>query len=303
VHHGSKPVSKSWPYAAITCIETVCKTFDVAAAESEDALISLLSPERLLQFPHQDLYALARQIKHLGSTGEAVVLQLFRAAFSTDPKPGSWENFGGAVMPLRMQTSDHWNSIHYSLAGYYESCDGTNAALMTQLACVAWNAVVSRRRAQRNSSEQVIATIRFRGAKCDLIEDFEHVCQRVYEHEENRILSHFEKLLHEWPAKGDTDRLMVALDRLAKCNRTSLLWTVFLEAGSEYPLTLGVLLEKLLNESLFLTHPDYSYGGTALLGALHKTEDSVRRRRLEKLILELPKNTRFLRDQPRQPYT
>src|SRR5690349_10432222 len=90
-----------------------------------------------------------------------------RAAFGTGPNPGAWENFGGAVMPLRMQTSDHWNSIQYSLAGYYESCDGTNAALMTELACVA---VVSQRRAQSNSGEQVIATIRFRGVKCDLIQ-------------------------------------------------------------------------------------------------------------------------------------
>lgn len=122
----------------------------------------------------------------------------------------------------------------------------------------------------------------------------------VLRQKENRILSHFEKLLHEWAAKGDTDRLAVALERLAKYNRTSLLWTVFLEAGSEYPLTLGVLLEKLLNESLFLTHSDYSYGGTALLAALHKTGDSVRRRRLERLILGLPKKARFLRDEPRE---
>jgi hypothetical protein len=173
--------------------------------------------------------------------------------------------------------------------------------LATELACVAWNAVVSRRRAERNSSELVIATIRFRGVKCDLIEDFEHVCQRVYEHDENRILSHFEKLLHDWAARGDDARMVAAIEQLAKSNRTSQLWTVFLEAGSEYPLTLGVLLEELLKESLFLTHPDYSFGGTALLGALHKTGDSVRRRRLERLILDLPKKARFLRDAPREP--
>jgi hypothetical protein len=78
-------------------------------------------------------------------------------------------------------------------------------------------------------------------------------------------------------------------------------WAVFLEVGSEYPLSLGVLLEELLNESLFLTHADYSYGGTALLGALHRTGDSVRRKRLERLMLDLPKKARFLPDEPREP--
>jgi hypothetical protein len=273
----------------------------LAAAESENALNSLLSLDRLPQFPHQDLYTLAQQIKHLGSTGDGVVLQLFRAAFGTGPEPGAWENFGGAVLPLRMQTSDHRNSIHYSLAGYCESCDGTNASLMTGIACIAWNAVVSRRRARLNSTEHVLATLQFRGVKCDLIEDLEHACQRIYEHEENRIISHFEKLLRDWAAKPDADRMVAALERLAKCNRTSLLWAVFLEVGSEYPLTLGVLLEELLNESLFLTHTDYSYSGTALLGALHRTGDSVRRKRLERLILGLPKKARFLPDESREP--
>jgi hypothetical protein len=95
--------------------------------------------------------------------------------------------------------------------------------------------------------------------------------------------------------------MAAALDGLANCNRTSQLWSVFLEVGSEYASTLGVLLEELLNESLFLTHADYSYSGTALLAALHKTGDCARRRRLERLILNLPKKARFLRDEPREP--
>lgn len=67
---------------------------------------------------------------------------------------------------------------------------------------------------------------------------------------------------------------------------------------------LNSVLEEVLSESLFLTHLDYSYGGTALLGALHMVGDSVRRERrerLERLILNLPKNARFLSDEPCDP--
>ncbi|MBU3930835.1 MAG: hypothetical protein KKF01_00030, partial [Proteobacteria bacterium] len=188
---------------------------------------------------------------------------MFEAAFSTEPKPGDWEDFGGAILPLRTQTSDNWNLIHYVLAGYYEAHDGQNAELMTDIACIAWNAVVRRHEDGRESGSNVMASIQFRGFSCDLIEDYGHIWGRDFEHEENRILSRFEKLLREWAAAGDIQRLSEALDQFARRNRTSLMWMVIMQVGAEYPTTLGVLLEEALSESLFLIHPDYSYGGTA----------------------------------------
>ena len=204
-------------------------------------------------------------------------------------------------MNLRFQTRDQWHMVRHALAEYYEARNGENAALMTEAACIAWNAVVRRRSGRRNKEHHVLATIHFRGAACDLIEDWSHIWGRSFELEENRLLSHFEGLLHQWAAAGDSAHLNTALDHFATRNRTSLLWTVFLEAGAQYPATLGAMLEGLLHESLFLTHPDYAYGGTALLGALHKTADAAQRERLERLILELPKNARLRNGEPRHP--
>jgi hypothetical protein len=301
MNHVAKEVFKGWRYAAATSIEVICKTFDTAPEESEYALLSLLTPERLRHFPHWDLFDLANQIKHLGSNGDSVVLRLFEAAFSDEPPAGEWENFGGAILSMRMQSSDNWNSIHYSLAGYYESCANKSAGLMTDVVCIAWNAVVRRREGRKDSEEKVIAVIPFRGVTCDLVEDYSHIWGREFEHEESRILARFERLLGEWAAAGDKEKLDDLLDHFAARNRTSMMWGVIMEAGAEHPSTLGILLEEVLNESLFLTHPDYSYGGTALLGALHKMGDSRRRERLERLILDLPKTTRFFRDEPRDP--
>jgi len=61
------------------------------------------------------------------------------------------------------------------------------------------------------------------------------------------------------------------------------------------------MLERVLNESLFLTHPDYAYSGTALLGALHKVGDAAQRERLERLILDLPRNVRLRNGEDRDP--
>jgi len=300
-HHVAKEVSKGWRYAARTAIETLCRTFSAAPTESEASLLSMLTPQRLAHFPHWDLFDFAHQLKHLGSDGDTVVLSLFEAAFSTEPTSGEWENFGGAIMPMRMQSTDNWNSIHYSLAEYYQKTPGTNAALMTDIACVAWNATVRRRGARREAAENVVAKFPFRGIECELVEDHGHILGRDHEHEENRILKRFETLLDEWATIGDTDRLRVALDHVAGRNRTSLMWVLFMQAGAKHPAVLGRELEPLLSESLFLTHSDYSYGGTLLFAALHKTGDAAQQERLEKLILDLPQTARFLREEPREP--
>lgn len=300
-HHVGKEVSKGWRYAGTTGIEILCRTFAVAPRETELSLLSLLSPERLALFPHWDLFDFAHQLGHLSSDADPVVLRLFDAAFSAEPQPGEWEQFGGRIMGMQMQRSDNWNSVHYSLAGYYESRKGTNAGLMTEIACIAWNAAVRRHASTREAREMVIARFRFRGVECDLVEDYGHIWGRSFEHEESRILSHFENLLDQWAAAGDSERLQLALDHFVARNRTSLMWTVFLEAGAKHPKTLGRELEPVLAESLFLIHPDYCYGGVELFAALHKAGDAAQRERLENLILDLPRVARFFRDEPRDP--
>jgi hypothetical protein len=168
---------------------------------------------------------------------------------------------------------------------------------MTGIACIAWNAVVRR----RDRDNSVLASIEFRGTRCELIEDFSHIWGRDSDHDENRILSHFEKLLREWAAAGDMERLNAALDAFALRNRNSLMWSVLMEAGAAYPKTLGALLANILNESTFLTDADYAYGATVLLGALHETGNTADREMLERLVLELPQTARFRENEQREP--
>ena len=300
-HHVAQKVSKERQYPARVAVETVCRTFTAAPAESERALLSLLLPARLAQFPHHDLRELASYLGYLGTNGETVVLRLFEAAFANEPAPGEYEDTGSLIMSMSFQTRDQWHMVRYALAGYYEARNGENAALMTEVACIAWNSVVQRRVEKRSREETLLATIQFRGVECNLVEDYSHIWGRSFEHEENRILSHFEQLLAGWAAAGDTQRLNLALDRFAASNRTSLMWTVFLEAGAEHPSTLGAMLESVLNEPLFLTHQDYAYGGSALLGALHRVGNAIQRERLERLILDLPNNVRLRNEADRNP--
>jgi hypothetical protein len=230
-----------------------------------------------------------------------VVIRLFEAAFAAEPETGQWQDFGSTILPMRIQSSDQWGIIHYELAEYYESQPGHNVTRMTEAACIAWNATVWRRAGRHEKSLPIVTTVSFRGKSCELVEDYSHNWERSWEHEENRILTHFEKLLREWAAVGDMAQLSTALDRFAARNRTSFMWTVLMEAGAEYPATLGALLRDVLDEPVLLTHPDYAYGGTCLLGALHKAGNPATRQRLEELILNLPKKVHLRRGERRKP--
>ncbi len=300
-YHVTQPAGRERQYHAHITIQTVCRTFATAPSDSERALLALMTPERLVDSSHHDLTELAFSLKDLGALSDNVVRRLFESAFAWEPKPGQYEDTGSAIMNMRFQTSDQWHMVRHALAEYYETRSGENAALMAETACIAWNAAEGDRFEGRNAEEHVLATLQFRGTACKLIEDWSHVRGRGFDYEANRIISHFEELLRRWAAAGDSARLNAALDCFAASNRTSLMWTVFLEAGAEYPATLGALLEGVLEEPVFLTHPDYAYGGTALLGALHKTGAAAQRERLERLILDLPKNVRLRKDEERYP--
>ena len=300
-NHVAKPVQQGWRYAVSVAVETICRTFGVAPAEAESALLSLLTPERLTQFPHDDLFELAGNLKHLGDEGDTVVIRLFEAAFGAEPETGQWQDFGSAILPMQIQSSDQWSIIHYELAEYYEAQTGHNVRRMTEAACIAWNATVWRRANRDKKALPIVATVLFRGKSCELVEDHSHNWERSWEHEENRILTHFEKLLREWAAIGDMAQLTTALDCFAARNRTSLMWTVLMEAGGEYPETLGALLRDMLDEPVFLTHSDYAYSAICLLDALHKMGDPATREHLETIILDLPKNVRLWRGERRKP--
>ncbi len=295
-HYVGRPVGQGWRYAVNVAVEVITGTFATAPAESEAALLTLLAPERLAKFPHDDLWELARNLKPLGSGGDEVVRRVFEAAFAAEPERDQWEERGTLILGLRMQTSDQWNGIHYQLAEYYEQRAGDTPALLTEAACRAWNAVV-RRRAGRG---QVLTTLTFRGQSMELGHDLTHGWLR-FEPEEARILTRFEALLREWAAAPDPAPLGQALDRFAAVNRSSLLWQALLEAGADFPLTLGQQLSGLLDEPAFLTESDYSHGATRLFGALHKTGDNPSRERLEKLALNLPQVVRLDRGEKREP--
>jgi len=300
-HHATKPVHQGWAYAGMVAIEAVCLTFAAAPAESEAALLSLLTPERLKEFPHEDLGEIAEHLKDLPAAGAEVVRRVYQAAFAANPEPGRWRQMGTRILPMTVQTSDDWNLVHHRLAAHFEQSGGADSAVLTEAACCAWRAVYRRRNEKPGRKNFPAAVVTFRGKACELRADYSHIAQRSFENEENRILTRWEALLRQWAAEADPARLHAALDRFAACNPPALLWSLLMEAGTEHPATLGRLLVDLLDEPVLLTHFDYLYAAADLLGALHQSGDRALRAHLETVVLELPVRAPLRKGEQRVP--
>ena len=278
-------------------ITAICQSFDAAPTDSRAALLALLTPERLRErSPHRALSQLADGLHHLGPNGDEIVRRLFETVFTREQEPGDWEERGTMLSSMLLQTSDLWNSIRHTLASYYKKRDGTDADLLTELACIVLNKIPHRSDDATDSKLAVLAAIPFCSVTCELVEDFASFHGHGFDLDHDAIFSRFRELLQGWAAANDQPRLDAMLNRFARDCRNSSMWSLVLQAGAKYPDSFGVLLESVLNEPAVLIHADYVYAGVELFGALHRAGKRNQRLRLERLILTLHERFRPWRE-------
>jgi len=280
--HTSKSVANGWRYAAMVATETLCKSDRIQSEENHEAIMSLLNPKRVEQFPSWDLFDLAHQIQHLQDSSSDIVVCLFTVVFGTEPVTDERESLGGNIMPLNVSVRDNWTTVRYVLTRYYKRHSQPEARRATHLACVAWNAVID-----REQDSKVIAEISLHGTRCSIAEDHGRSTGYLSGTDGADIVLHFKDLLHQWAHEGDSDRLHLAIGTMLEHNHTSEIWRHFLLAAAEHPLPLGRMLIPVFDHAIFLVHPDYSYAGIRLLCALHKLVGDVEKVSLEGNILGL----------------
>ncbi len=302
-HHLNKPVNQGWRYVAATGTRAICRTYESELEASEAALLALMDPERLKQFPHHDLFDLAHEIKHIGEQGRRVVTELFAAVFSDEPEPDDWRSNGSLILSMRTQTRDDWNIIRYALGEYYSNCYNMSADLATELVCTVWSQTekTRERKTSQLGMKKLRAKFHLQGIDVELLNDGCHGWGREFENEENTILRAFEARLREWATKRHWESLILAVKTFARTNHSSVMWQVVLEIASQHPESLGLLMEEAVYQPLILTLPDYRYGGAALFSALHQLGDTERRRKLENTLLKLPSSTPLLAEDARHP--
>ncbi len=287
-HHLSLPVREGWRMAVATACEIITKTASIAPEESEAALRGMISADRLAQFPDQDLWELISNLRHLGPSGYSLALDLFRIAFGPGPEQGRWVGNDSAVLSLQFQTSDQWAMLRELLAGYYEARADNAPEFLVDAACIALSAPRRRRRPSDSKPHPIVATCRFRGREVSLFADLACLRTNRESEPEPRIQIRLRDALRAWCRAEDVPILERAVDAFARSASGSAPWNLLMEAGSQFPTTLGRLLGDLLSEPALLTEPDYSFNATRLLAALHESGDGNHRRHLEGLLRDLP---------------
>lgn len=301
-HHLAKTVNTGWRFVAATATKAICRTFNCNPEESERVFLAMLSPERVEQFPHEDLFDLAQELKHLGANGNEVVRRLFDVAFSTEPQAGEHRTNGSLILSLRTETRQDWNLNRYVLGTYYQGAEGMDAGLATTLVCIAWNAAEDRRdRRWASGKKGFQSTFLLRGVECVLRSDGCSAWGRQFENDENNILDAFSRRLQRWCMDSQRAALESVVNAFAKVNRSSVMWLTVLETASEYPAELGMLFAEAVYEPMILTMPAFRYGGVALFSALHRLGNRELRERLERTLLSLPSTTPLSAGEPREP--
>lgn len=290
--HLSRPVNRGWTYAAIVAIECVCRTFGIAPAESESCLLGLMAPDRLKDTPHDDMLRLAHNLKRVLPLGHTLILRSFEAAFSHEVKPGEWNDRGGLIMSMRMQVSDDWHCVQYSLAGFFQAQLHEYPQLATSIiAMLSWCDSDGTKLQERISGlNQQIGTVDLLGRRVRIVEDASHYW---FGHRHRAgsdiatMMSFFRGSLATWAGTPKNRQWRVARTELAKGRHPAYLLSQLLKAGTDAPVTLGVKLRTVLHSSFVLVHCDLFYEATNLVVALHRSCNPEVKAEMEDLVLGL----------------
>jgi hypothetical protein len=301
--HASKEVLDGWRYAARAAIQIVCQTFELRPEGSLDSLRLLLKPERLVQFPHWDLLSLSANIEFLPTAADPLVRTLYEVVFNREPESDELENVGNKLLGLYAKTKDNWEGVRYSLAKAFEKRGVDNPALITHVVCLVWAARDLKEWRDHERSNTALkkelgevfdsaftdllplASLFFRGVECSLPEVHRRLSGSSPESNSGRILRRFGQWLDHWCQTGNAGALDIVLDSVARKDTSAEVWQCLLEKGATYPNLLGIQLQPLLKEPLFLDHYHYGHEAMNLFGSLHKAGDAPKREELEKIVM------------------
>jgi len=291
--HVSKPVSNARGYMARVAVEVVCKTLPAAIQESIASLSSLLVEDRVAQFPHDDVDALADHLGCLVAAGDnpavfSLVVRLCEVAFRSLPEGDEHVTLGGRIMPMHFRKRDLWHGGQYSIAQGYEAISDGFASVMAAIAVVAYNAGPELLREARNVDFSAGVNVVFRGTTVRVPASQYLLLDSDFTDDRGRIAIRFTRFLKQCAVLGREADMDAILSVIGTESRSPRLWRILMEVGAEYPETLGSKLDDLLFVPALYLESDYSEAMIELFGARHRTGDRSIRERLERIAIDLP---------------
>lgn len=275
-------------------LESVCRTFAGAPAESGKVLRKLLEPDHAKQYGHTELFFFAQEVPRLVALDPALVAEIYKIAFTHASDSTEKAYLGGPsrIMPLITNVRQEWQGVQYSLAKSFPDFLRKAPRLAIEAALVGVAAFAVREHPSK-SGDVIAEQFAFLGRECRIITDYSSIWDSrssVHSGDSSAIellyavQRYLEKLDSLPDAGAQIDELLAII---AEGAQHAVVWRRLLQSGSEHPKTLGYRLRSLLWEPGMLSSFDVMEEVGNLLESLYPLITEGERQQIETAIVNI----------------
>ncbi|GAB6165939.1 hypothetical protein JCM19992_19390 [Thermostilla marina] len=272
-------------------IRAVAWTASVAPEESIELLRRCLVGERVGEYGHSDLPAIAQFFAQLADVDEGFVIDFVETLCNAEASRDDWEPFGSRILPMRISRRDLLDMAYHELENQFGQIMQRHPSLGARILIVVLDSHIRKRYLTGSQPAQSIA-FGFRGKQAQLVHDASErwAFDRPSVQDElwYKLCTSFRATVRQFCEQGARDQVDAILDTFAEHATWAVLWNQLLLAAMEVPQVLAPSLVELLCAPAILEAVETSVTAGRVLEQAYPHLDFSARRRIEEAIMALP---------------
>jgi hypothetical protein len=277
-----------------TAIEVVCRTIRSDPVQSAAVLALLLTDDQVAKSGHDTLGDMTKHLPAIMQANADLALKLVDVVFSASASRDDQVPSGGRLMSFTFNKHDLLSMARRNVAEKFLEVMLGRPALGTEIVMKVLEQTVRKEHRQFSQPKHHFV-FQFLGGTAQFDPDGSYIWTAGSHHAHDEwfmILAAFRKALKELANdSAQRSRLQVALEVLRDKNRLAVIWNAVLEAASDSPATLGLVVKELSWASAILGRPETRVAAGKFLGNLYSHLTREERRCVEDAILNLPQHT------------
>jgi hypothetical protein len=274
-------------------LQAVCQTFESDPIASAALLRRCLEPSHVLQYGHEELFHLGREVEGLIPIAPELVEDIFRAAFTLyDPSQEKTWVGGSRIVGLTSTRRQDFDLARFVLTSKYRQFIGHAPVNATRILIAILDAYVAERHYPRSDENQNVEAFDFSGRAARIRADHSAmwISRGTYRNDKPiQMLDILTNYLEEISSTQDrNEERQQILDVITKENSTAVLWRQLLLSGAKFPETLGMDIRSLAWALPILDCDDTTWSAGDLLKAIFIHLTCEERKRVERAIISIP---------------
>jgi hypothetical protein len=263
----------------------VADTFVSDPAASRRSLESLLTPDRLRDYAHEDMPWLARKVTKISACDPAFISEIYKAIFTHSVTNEGATSIGGGsqILPLRSNRRQDYEMAKWSLKGAFPRFLQEHPIEAVEALIGALEGYVSSQQPLNESAQEI--TVRVGERRGKLIDDQSHMwAWNPNDAHSDNAVSLVQAFSARFKDAPDDEAVLIA-NRTIDGNRFALLWSRMFRAGASRPQPLGSLLWAFAIQRPFLVSFDTRKDAVDLITVRYAVEAEPAREAFEREVL------------------